>query len=110
MSAQARAVAAAEIAAAKGLCKILVFHNLGGTLIPPSDDPSDWWEPQMMTHRAELLGIQTSGENTFDAVNAWVRVAKAMGRNKRRRATDGRPDCPYNGQGLAPGTIPTPAA
>ncbi len=102
MSAQTLAAAAAEIAAAQGLCKILAFHNLGGTLTPPSDDPSDWWEPENMTHRAELLGIRAFGENTFDAVNAWVRVAKAIGRNNRRRATDGRPDCPYNGQGLAP--------
>lgn len=102
MSAQSLAAAAAEIAAAQGLYKILAFHSLGGTLTPPSDDPSDWWEPENMTHRAELLGIRASGENTFDAVTAWVRVAKATGRNKHRRATDIRPDCPYNGQGLAP--------
>ncbi|OIQ38089.1 MAG: hypothetical protein BM560_20085 [Roseobacter sp. MedPE-SWde] len=110
MTTQARAAAAAEIAAAQGLCKILAFHNLGGTLTPPSDDPSDWWEPENMTHHAELLGIRGSGENTIDAVNAWVRVANAAWRNKRRRATDLRPDCPYNGQGRAPATTATPAA
>lgn len=110
MSTQTLAAAAAEVAAAQGLCKILVFNNLGGILTPPSDDPSDWWEPENMTHRAELLGIQSSGERSFDAVTAWVRAANAAWRNKRRRATDLRPDCPYNGQGLAPATTPTPAA
>ena len=110
MSAQTLAAAAAEVAAAQGLCKVLRFQDLGGTLIPPSDDPTDWWEPENMAHRAELLGIQTSGESTFEAVTAWVRVANAAWRNKRRRATDLRPDCPYNGQGLAPATTPTPAA
>ncbi len=31
-----------------------------------------------------------------------MRVAKVARRNKGCRATDLRPDCPYNGQGLAP--------
>ncbi len=109
MSAHILATAAAEVAAAQGLCKILAFHNLGGTLTPPSDDPTDWWEPENMTHRAELLGIRASGENTFDAVIVWERVAQAACCNTYRRATDLRPDCPYNGAGLAPGTF-TPAA
>lgn len=110
MSAQTLAAAAAEVAAAQGLCKILAFHNLGGTLTPPRDDPSDWWEPENLTHRSEFLGIRATGDNTFDAVTAWVRVAQAACCNTYRRATDLRPDCPYNGQGLAPATASTPAA
>lgn len=101
--------AAADIEAAQGLDKILAFGDHGGTLTPPSDDPEDWWEPENLTHRAELHGIRATGDSTFDAVAAWVKAANAA-RLASRRATDGRPDCPYNGQGLAPGTTPTPAA
>ncbi|MEQ3671348.1 hypothetical protein [Pseudophaeobacter sp.] len=109
MSAQTLAIAAAELAATQGLYKILKFQDLGGTLTPPSDDPSDWWEPENLTHRAELHGIMASADNFFDAITAWTKAAhQASARN--RRATDGRPDCPYNGQGLAPGATPNPAA
>ena len=105
--------AAADIEAAQGLGKILAFGDHGGTLTPPSDDPTDWWEVENLTHRAELHDIKATGESTFDAVAAWSKAAKAAHsarQVKQRRATDGRPDCPYNGQGLAPGAIPTPAA
>ncbi|MEQ3679239.1 hypothetical protein [Pseudophaeobacter sp.] len=103
------AAAAAEIATQQGLCKILKFQDLGGTLTPPSDDPQDWWEPENLTHRAGLNGIMASADNFFDAITAWTKAAhQASARN--RRATDGRPDCPYNGQGLAPGATPNPAA
>lgn len=103
------AAAAANIAAQQGLCKILKFQDLGGTLIPPSDEPQDWWEPETMDHRAELLGIKASAGNFFDAITSWTKAAQTAG-TRNRRATDGRPDCPYNGQGLAPGTTDTPAA
>lgn len=102
------AAAAAEITAQQGLCKILRFQDLGGELTPPSDDPSDWWEPENLTHRAELHGITASADNFFAAIITWTVAAhKAGARN--RRATDGRPDCPYNGQGLAPSAPDTPA-
>ncbi|MEQ3669432.1 hypothetical protein [Pseudophaeobacter sp.] len=97
------AAAAAEIATQQGLCKILKFQDLGGTLTPPSDDPQDWWEPENLTHRAELNGIMASADNFFDAITAWTKAAQAAG-IRNRRATDSRPDCPYNGQGLAPAT------
>jgi hypothetical protein len=108
MSAQTLAIAAAELAATQGLYKILKFQDLGGTLTPPSDDPSDWWEPENLSHRAELHGITTSADNTIDAIAAWIASAHAAG-TRKHRATDDRPDCPYNGQGIAPGTV-TPAA
>ncbi|WP_295450158.1 hypothetical protein [uncultured Pseudophaeobacter sp.] len=101
--------AADEIAAAQGLCKLLKFQDLGGSLTPPSDDPQDWWEPENLTHRAELNGITASAANFFDAIISWTKAAQAAG-IRNRRATDGRPDCPYNGQGLAPGATPNPAA
>jgi hypothetical protein len=103
------AAAAAEIAATQGLCKLLKFQDLGGSLTPPSDDPQDWWEPENLTHRAELHGITASADNFFDAITVWTKAAQTAD-TRNRRATDGRPDCPYNGQGLAPGAIPTPAA
>ncbi|MCD9147788.1 hypothetical protein [Pseudophaeobacter flagellatus] len=109
MPAHTLAADTAEITAQQGLCKILRFQDLGGTLTPPSDDPQDWWEPENLTHRAELHSIKASAYNFFDAITAWTAAAhKAGGRN--RRATDGRPDCPYNGQGPAPSTTDTPAA
>ena len=98
------AAAAAEIAAAQqGLCKLLKFQDRGGSLTPPSDDPQDWWEPENLTHRAELHGITASADNFFDAITAWAKAAHQAG-NRNRRATDGRPDCPYNGQEQAPAT------
>ncbi|MCD9148494.1 hypothetical protein [Pseudophaeobacter flagellatus] len=103
------AAAAVEIAAQQGLCKILKFQDFGGTLTPPSDDPQDWWEPETLTHRAELHGIKASADNFFDAITAWTAAAHKAG-TRNRRATDGRPDCPYNGQGLAPSAPDTPAA
>ena len=92
------AATAAEIDAQQGLCKILKFQDLGGILTPPSDDPTDWWEPENLTHRAALHGLQANADNFFDAITAWTNAAQTAG---NRRATDGRPDCPYNGAGLA---------
>ncbi|WP_083100870.1 hypothetical protein [Pseudophaeobacter leonis] len=67
--------AAAEIEDKHGLCKILTFQDLGGILTPPSDDPTDWWEPENLTHRAELHGIQASGADTIEAITHWVKIA-----------------------------------
>ncbi len=101
--------AAADIEALQGQYKMLKFLDLGGTLTPPSDDPSDWFEPENLTYRAMLHGVQSTGESAISAVTAWAKAARQI-EAPRRRATDGRPDCPYNGQGLAPGAIPNPAA
>ncbi|CUH87337.1 hypothetical protein PH5382_01263 [Phaeobacter sp. CECT 5382] len=101
------AAAAAEITGQQGLCKILKFHDLGGTLTPPSDDPTDWWEPETLTHRAALHGIQGSGADSLEAIDNWITKARAG--KSQRRATDGRPDCPYDGAGPAPASTATPA-
>ena len=101
MSAHTLAAAAAEITAQQGLCKIVRFQDLGGSLTPPSDDPSEWWEPENLTHRADLHGIEASADNFFDAIFAWTKAAHQAGA-RHRRATDDRPDCPYNGQALPP--------
>ncbi|MCD9149084.1 hypothetical protein [Pseudophaeobacter flagellatus] len=103
------AAVAAEITAKQGRCKILRFQDLGGSLTPPSGDPLDWWEPENLTHRAELHGIKASAGTFFDAITAWTATAHKAG-TRNRRATDGRPDCPYNGQRPASSTPDTPAA
>ena len=69
------AAAAAEITAQQGLCKMLKFQDLGGTLTPPSDDPQDWWEPETLTHRADLLGICEIGSDDYAALSAWLAAA-----------------------------------
>jgi hypothetical protein len=69
------ATAVAEITAQQGLYQILSFQDLGGILTPPSDDPTDWWEPENLTHRAEMHGIQASGADTIEAITHWVKVA-----------------------------------
>lgn len=75
------------------------FRTEGGQITAPSDDPSDMWDWQRSQWWAELYGIHASGESEAAAVEKWARRARQF---LPRRASDGRPDCPYNGQGLAP--------
>ncbi|WP_083101457.1 hypothetical protein [Pseudophaeobacter leonis] len=67
--------AALDLQRHHGLYKFLRFFDLGGTITPPSDDPQDWWEPENLTHRAELLGICTSGPDGHAALSAWMAIA-----------------------------------
>lgn len=74
-----------------------LFRKAGGTLTPPHEDcrwdyeASRWW--------ASLHGMTTNGASRTDAIRRWLHAA---GQNLRadpsRRATDDRPDCPFNGQ------------
>lgn len=76
------------------------FRNEGGTLLPPGDDAWDWDNTQWW---AELAGIRASGCSRTHAIASWLRFARRSQRDPANvRATDHRPDCPYNGQGLAP--------
>lgn len=74
-----------------------LFRKAGGTLTPPQGDcPWDydarhWW--------ASLHGMTSHGASRSDAIRAWLRTARQSYRaTPSRRATDDRPDCPYNGQ------------
>ena len=74
-----------------------LFRRLGGQLTPPAEDcrwdydASRWW--------AALHGITASGASRTAAISAWLRAARQrQRRDPTRRATDARPDCPYNGQ------------
>jgi hypothetical protein len=67
--------AALDLQQHQGLNKILRFFDLGGTITPPSDDPQDWWEPENLTHRAELLGICKSGDDSYAALLGWIAIA-----------------------------------
>ena len=85
--------AALDLQQHHGLNKFLRFFDLGGTITPPSDDPQDWWEPENLTHRAELLGICTSGDDGHAALLGWIAIAEKAP--------------PHVGASLAPVTLNT---
>ncbi|MFV1591269.1 hypothetical protein VWZ88_01715 [Phaeobacter sp. JH20_36] len=59
----------------------------------------------------ELLGISVDGIDLPSALSAWIRAARMSCRLTRaRRATDWRPDCPYNGQAPLPPSLPVAEA
>lgn len=74
------------------------FDQLGGVSHPP--EPDAWTFEESLWH-IRLHGIWASGKTKAKAIDAWI--ANAMERVPRR-ATDGRPVDPYDGQGLAPAT------
>lgn len=74
-----------------------LFRKAGGTLTPPHEecrwdyDASRWW--------ASLHGMTAHGVSRTDAIRAWLYAARqSLRADQSRRATDDRPDCPYNGQ------------
>lgn len=75
--------AALDLQQHHGLNKILRFFDLGGTITPPSDDPQDWWEPENLTHRAELLGIGKTDSDGYAALSAWIAAATNNSANNK---------------------------
>ncbi|MFT6459483.1 hypothetical protein [Pseudophaeobacter arcticus] len=67
--------AALDLKQYHGLDRFLRFLDLGGTITPPSDDPQDWWEPENLTHRADLLGICETGSDGYAALSVWLAAA-----------------------------------
>lgn len=67
--------AALDLKQYHGVERLLRFFDLGGTITPPSDDPQDWWEPETLTHRAELFGICKTGSDGYAALSAWIATA-----------------------------------
>lgn len=84
--------------------RYVLFRSLGGTLQAPERVTG---YPEENEWQADLFGILRTGDGCDAAILAWAQAAKA---STPLRGTDGRPDCPYNGAGLAPTTTLTPAA
>ena len=63
--------------------------------------------PYPMPRRAlmeiQLHDVNASGIGEDQAIDNWIAAAL----KPAIRATDGRPDCPYDGQGMAPDPIRT---
>ncbi|WP_227513788.1 hypothetical protein [Tritonibacter mobilis] len=74
------------------------FSGLGGYMTAPM---SDAWTHDEALWLVDLMGIQSTGTSRQSALSRWIKTATAR---VHRRASDGRPDCPYNGQLPAPET------
>ena len=70
------------------------FADLGGSIIAPK---SDAWLYDEALWLVDLMGLQSTGTSRQSALSHWIKTASAR---VPRRASDGRPDCPYNGQPL----------
>ena len=68
------------------------FSDLGGCMTAPM---SDAWTHDEALWLVDLMGIQSTGASRHSALSNWISTASAR---VHRRASDGRPDCPYNGQ------------
>ena len=89
----------------------MLLQALGGKITPGSTDPSDRYDFDAMRWHVTLLGISASGNDMPSALDAWVHTARLYHTSDgTRRATDGRPDCPYSGQAPLPETLPVAAA
>ena len=73
-----------------------LFKQLDGSLRRPDLQP---WEPEEHHWHAGLFGISHQGTTCAEAIQNWAQAGLA---GTTRRATDDRPECPYNGAGLAP--------
>ncbi|WP_227512327.1 hypothetical protein [Tritonibacter mobilis] len=74
------------------------FADLGGCIAAPM---SDAWVYDEALWLVDLMGIQSTGTSRQSALSHWIKIASAR---VSCRASDGRPDCPYNGQPPAPAT------
>ncbi|UWR74100.1 hypothetical protein [Phaeobacter inhibens] len=76
-----------------------LLRTLGGTAHPITPGV-----PAHEAHwRVDLLGISVDGIDLPSALSAWISAARMFCRlTPTRRATDWRPDCPYNGQTSLP--------
>ena len=67
--------------------------------------------PYRAAQEIQLHGTHAAGWTEDEAIKNWIDTAQRP--PKGILATDGRPDCPYNGQGVAPGLetpeVPEPA-
>lgn len=96
--------ASQDLLARKVFGRAILFRKLGGTLCRP--DPQAFL-PEEDVWYADLFGTQRSGNSCDEAIIAWACEVQAC---TPPRATDGRPDCPFNGAAPAPATRNATAA
>ncbi|PRZ48713.1 hypothetical protein CLV89_10323 [Tritonibacter scottomollicae] len=75
------------------------FADLGGCITAPA---SDAWVYDEALWLVDLMGILCAGTSRQNALSNWIKTASAR---VPRRASDGRPDCPYDGQLPAPNFV-----
>lgn len=81
----------------------MLLRELGRRITPGSTDISDRFDYDATRWHASLLGVYASGNDLPEALDAWMRAAQTRLRSdSSRRATDGRPDCPFNGSAPLP--------
>ncbi|WP_435659726.1 hypothetical protein [Leisingera caerulea] len=92
--------AAQNMAEASPITRALIFAGLGGEFWPADPEPVghdefDW--------TVRLYGLTQRGPSQNEAIGKWVNSALTLHQdNKTARATDGRPDCPFNGAAPLP--------
>ncbi|MFY0309659.1 hypothetical protein ACFMBG_07150 [Leisingera sp. D0M16] len=83
----------------------MLLWSLGGKITPGSVYSGDRFDFDAVRWHVSLLGIPASGADMPSALDAWIRAARLYHTlDGSRRATDGRPDCPYSGQAPLPET------
>lgn len=88
-----------EIAAAPISGRARAFLRAGGRITPPQCES---WEHLNSPWRVRLIGLNAYGDTLTEALSDWLKLARErLPHPATTRATDRRPDCPYNGQGLA---------
>ncbi|UWQ59944.1 hypothetical protein K3722_07385 [Leisingera caerulea] len=81
----------------------MLLQELGGKITPGSTNPGDRFDFEATRWYVNLLGVSASGDDMPAALDAWMQAAQAHHNiDGTRRATDGRPDCPYNGAAPLP--------
>lgn len=81
----------------------MLLQEKGGKITPGSTDPGDRFDFEATRWYVTLLGVSASGDDMPAALDAWMRAAQVHHTlDGTRRATDGRPDCPYNGSAPLP--------
>ncbi|NHM20946.1 hypothetical protein [Tritonibacter mobilis] len=95
--------AAQTLKATPLLNRARLFLDLGGNIWRPDRDP---WVYEEMLWLVELHGIRATATTRTEAFANWIKQATDQ---TAKRASDGRPECPYNGQCPAPNKIPVEA-
>lgn len=92
--------AAQELKAATPLTRAFIFGGMGGEFFPADPEPRAMDE---FTWTVRLHGLTGKGCSESAAITDWIKAAEAHHTATRTaRATDGRPDCPYNGAAALP--------
>ncbi|UWQ29894.1 hypothetical protein [Leisingera sp. M523] len=92
--------AAQNMADASPSDRALMFDGLGGESWPADPEPAAYDE---FDWTVRLYGLTARAPSQNAAIEKWVKSALTLHRDRKAaRATDGRPDCPYNGSAPLP--------